>query len=147
MIFLNSKLILTDSGLWAPGLQHNVPKPEAKSLEPVCNSSLRTACPPPSAFAPDGAPARLRQDECFCGRKKLPFAGYSIVKEHLKHPGDQPAAATRLERPTWRLGRFVERASLNLLTHARVSRFPAAALAVCQNFLFYDPRPLRCKRG
>jgi hypothetical protein len=38
-----------------------------------------TACPPPSAFASFDAWARLRR-EC-CGRKKLPFAEYSVVKD------------------------------------------------------------------
>src|SRR4029453_14895719 len=50
-----------------------------------------------------GPRARLRQflthcNRVICGRKKLPFAGYSIVKERLKLPRYQRAAASLVAR-------------------------------------------------
>src|SRR5215203_58799 len=49
--------------------------PSAETRDPTRDSSLHTACvltPPALAGAVD------------CGRKKLPFAGYSVVKESVR---------------------------------------------------------------
>ena len=43
-----------------------------------------------------------RLTHCVCGRKKLPFAGYSVVKEPPKAPGAhraRPPAAAELAEP------------------------------------------------
>jgi hypothetical protein len=51
---------------------------------------LHTACLHP--------PLRASADSVFCGRKKLPFAGYSIVKECVEATGCQPFSHQPVER-------------------------------------------------
>ena len=87
----------------------------------------------------------------FLWSEKLPFAGYSIVKECLKLSSYQPYGCQPVERRTshrsdfaLRLGRtgrcFVAASfSQSFSTHDR-RQVPCVALSVGQNFLFYDSR-------
>ena len=59
--------------------------PHALSSLTIRNSKLTRSPPSPQA----GRPPRQLRTHCVCGRKKLPFAGYSVVKELLKLPAAQ----------------------------------------------------------
>jgi hypothetical protein len=72
-------------GIWDPGfgIRKNASNPQSRITNPdMQQPSCNTACPPSSAYARSGF-GETPADEC-CGRKKLPFAEYSVVKDQTR---------------------------------------------------------------
>ena len=107
-----------------------------------CDSSMQHCFrPPPSAFASFDASARLRRDsfrhsaelEC-CGRKKLPFAEYSVVKDqHLPDASSNllTSAADRRRRSSLSETDERRRSTISADVGVRFEHLPCRSCRVC----------------
>ena len=69
-----------------------LPETESWKLHATAPCALRPLSPLRAQVDKSANPLAGVSEPCFCGRKKLPFAGYSIVKE--RKPGGEYRART-----------------------------------------------------
>ena len=89
-----------------------------KLATPSDSSFAHCVCEPPALAGAVASALTLGGDDGLCGRKKLPFAGYSVVKERVFEAADVAAGGGRLRDS------FSPNCGLISLMRARLLRAP-----------------------